>query len=156
MQKNDSGLFEETIDEETYEFEKWGAEMSLSTLIKISKIAGKPLGLFLGSFMGGDGPILDKQISPDLLANACEALVENMDEKISMELIKKFSSEKILCNGKKINFDNHYQDRLGHLFKVVKAALGVQYGDFFGELLGLVQAQVPMQKKNMIKNHKAI
>jgi hypothetical protein len=155
MIKNESGLIEVEIDGSNYEFEKWGAEMSLATLLKISKIAGKPLGLFLGSLMDKDNKssMLDKNISPDLIASACDALVENLDEQSTMALIKKFSSEKILCDGKKVNFDSHYADRFSHLFKVVKTALEVQYGNFFEELLGIVQVQSP-HKKQTIKNHK--
>jgi hypothetical protein len=155
IEKNESGLYEIEIDKKRYEFEKWGAEMSLATLIKISKIAGKPLGLFLGSMMSGESDnVLDKKISPDLLSDACEALVSNMDETTTIALIKKLSSEKILCDGRKINFDMHYQDQLGHLFKVVKTALEVQYGNFFEELLGIVKIQAPIKKKSAITNHR--
>ena len=149
MHKNETGLIEVDIDGEKYEFEKWGAEASLTTLLKIAKIAGKPLGLFLGSAVSKGG--LDTEIRPDMLANACEALVQGMDETICLGLIKKLSSEKVLCDGKKINFDMHYQDKLGHLFDVVKASLEVQYGDFFGGFLGKIQALQP--KAPGIKNH---
>ena len=152
MIKNESGLIEVEVDDKTYEFEKWGAEMSLTTLLKIAKIIGKPLGQLLGSVMGG-GKGLDAELNPDMLADAVEALVSSMDEKVTLELIKKLSSDKVLCSGKKVNFDTHYEGKLTHLFKVVKVALEVQYGDFFGEILGIVQVQAP-KAKTRIANHK--
>lgn len=152
MHKNDSGLIEVNIDDEKYEFEKWGAELSLATLMKISKIIGKPFGMLLGQIMSGG---IDVNLSPDLLGDACEALVSNMDEAVAIALIKRLSAEKILCNGKKINFDIHYQDKLPHLFNVVKAALEVQYGNFLGELLGLIKVKDVLPTKK-ISNKRAI
>jgi hypothetical protein len=151
--KNETGLYEVEIDGKKYEFEKWGAESSLATLIKIAKIAGKPLGIFLGSAVSGNG--LKTEISPDLMASACEALVQNMDEQNCINLIKKLSSEKVLCDGRKINFDTHYEDQLSHLFRVVKASLEIQYGNFLQELLLIIGAQqFGKMQTSKITNHK--
>ncbi len=141
--KNEGGLFEVQIDDATYEFEKWGAEEALSTLLKIAKIAGKPIGLAVGAIMGGEEEkgtkgLLEKKISPDLLGLVFDSLTDKLDEGVVVSLIKKIGSEKVLCNGAKINFNKHYEDRLDHLLKVVAAGLEVQYGNFFGALLGLV------------------
>jgi hypothetical protein len=155
MKKNESGLYEFEVDDITYETEKWGAEMSLSVLLKIAKITGKPIGLVLGSVIQGGG--LSTEISGDMLSDAVEALVSNMDEEVCIGVIKQLSSgEKILCKSKPVKFDSHYQGRLGHLFKVVKASVGVQYGDFFAELLAIIgeQKQV-ITSKAPIRNHKA-
>jgi hypothetical protein len=153
MKQNETGLFEVEVDGKNYEFEKWGAEASLSVLIKIAKIAGKPLGMVLGMAMEKKG--LDTDISADLLGDAVQSLLENMDEEVCISLIKRISSEKVLCEGRPIKFNDHYQNKLGHLFKVVKAALEVQYGDFFGELVGLIPAPKPTGKAK-IANHKQI
>jgi hypothetical protein len=136
-----SGLIEKEVDGLKYEFEKWGAEESFETLLKLTKLAGKPLGMALASFVGDKG--MDQDVSPDLLAMAFEGLTGNMDEKVCMSLMKKLTSEKVFCNGAKVsNFSVHYQDRLMHLLKVAKAALEVQYGNFFEELLGLKSTAV--------------
>lgn len=127
-----SGLIEKEIDGIKYEFEKWGAEEALDTLLKISKVAGKSLGIALSS-------LTTTEEGPNFLALAFDALTGNMDEKLCMSLVKKLTSEKVFCQGAKIqSFSVHYQDRLMHMFKVAQAALEVQYGNFFEELLGIV------------------
>jgi hypothetical protein len=144
-QKNAAGLYQVEVDGRQYEFEKWGAEESLSTLLKLSKIAGKPLAQAIAA-IGGDAISIDTKLHLDagLLSTAISALMESMDEGTTVSLIKKLSSEKVLCDGAKISFNSHYQDRLDHLFKVVAAALEVQYGNFFGALLGLVGGKRPI------------
>jgi hypothetical protein len=130
-----AGLVEKQVDGSTYEFEKWGAEESLATLAKILKIVGKPLSQLVGSFGSEDGKkLLDQEIDSNLLGSAIGSLMESMDEGSTLALIKKLSSEKVLCDGAKISFNLHYQDRLDHLFRVVKAALEVQYGNFLAAL----------------------
>lgn len=142
-EKNETGLYEAEIDGQKYEFEKWGAEEALSNLLKLSKILGKPLGIAFGAVgkpeegMPGQ-KLLDKELDPNIIAMAIEALTNNLDEASAISLIKKLSSQNVFCNGAKIIFNVHYQDKLDHLFKVVYAALEVQYGNFFSAVLGLV------------------
>lgn len=134
--KNDAGLWEIEIDAQRYEFQKWGAEESLSVLIKIAKIVGKPLGMAVGLMQTGE----DKgkmDLSPDLLGTVFDALAENFDEKTCIDVVKKLTAEKVMCEGQKIRFDTHYQDNLGHMMKVAQAALEVQYGNFFAALLAI-------------------
>jgi hypothetical protein len=135
--KNANGLFEVKIDGEAYEFEKWGAEESLDTLIDLSSMVGKPLGMAVAAIFGKDG--LSKEIDPDLMGKVFESLLHNCTKEKTKPIIKKLCSEKVFCGGKKIIFDHHYQDRLMHCFKVVKANLEVQYGNFFEELLALTK-----------------
>ena len=135
VEKNAAGLYEVEVDGLKYEFEKWGAEESLATLLKLSRLVGKPLGQAMAGLSFNE----DKtkvEINFDIAGEAIGALMQNMDEDLSMSLIKKLCSEKCLCNGAKINFNVHYQDKLDHMFKVVAAALEVQYGNFFVALLG--------------------
>lgn len=152
-EKNEAGLYEAEIDGDKYEFAKWGAEESLSNLLKISKIIGKPLGIAFGSMNkeqeGMPGKILDRQVDPNMIAMAFEALTESLDEDSCISLIRKLSSKDVLCNGGKINFNVHYQDRLDHMFKVVYAALEVQYGSFFGAVLGLVKSKGTVTKRGL-------
>lgn len=144
LSKTDAGLYAETIDSLEYEFEKWGAEESLDTLLDIAKITGKPLGLAVGAFFkeGVEGE--KKEINPDAIGDIMEALVERLDKKTCMYLIKKLAADKVFCAGVKIkSFDLHYKDRLDHMFRVVKTALEVQYGSFFGALLGSAGISMP-------------
>lgn len=152
IEKNEEGRYAVDIDGASYSFEKYGAEESLETLLKIAKIAGKPLGLAISAFLGDkdekEKSILEREMDPDLLATAFEALTTALDEKVVMALVKKFSSDRVLCNGAKIVFNTHYEDRLDLLFKVVKAALEVQYGNFFSALSGLI----PVKRSKSVQN----
>lgn len=158
VEKNkESGLYDVEVDGLTYSFEKWGADASLDVLLELVKIIGRPLGAAVASLAGKQKDLgsevrsmIDKDFDPDLIGTVFEALTERMDKGIVKSLIKKFSSESVLCDGKKIVFNSHYQDRLPHLFKVVQAALEVQYGNFSDALL----AALPVApKKPAITNH---
>lgn len=140
--KNEAGLYEVSIDDQTYEFQKWGAEESLKTLIKITKIIGKPFGLFAGAMFSGKDKEGAKEklenMGADTIGMIMESLTQNLDEDVTFNLVKKVSSEGVLCNGAKISFNKHYEDKLDHLFKVVAAGLEVQYGNFFAAALDQV------------------
>lgn len=138
--KNEAGLFEVEIDGHLYEFEKWDAEESLDALIDIAKIIGKPLGAAIGGYFGkkGEGDLLDKEVNPDVMGMVFDALTERLDKTTVKGLIRKLCADKVFCAGKPINFKMHYQGKMGHMFKVVKAALAVQYENFFDDVLGLL------------------
>jgi hypothetical protein len=149
--KNEFGLYQVDIEGNTYQFTKWGAETSLSTLIKLTKIVGKPFSMAIAAFATHEGDILLKDIPTDVIERACEALLQSMDEDVTISIIKKLSSENVICNDKKVYFDSHYKEQLGHLFKVVKVALEVQFGDFLGDLLQKVGGG---KKQPLLKNRK--
>lgn len=125
-------LKKKIIDGDQYEFTQFGAKKSLRILMKLSKIVGKPLAI-AATMAKGPGSILDKEVNPDLIGEAVGALTEKLDEDEVLDLLEELSSrDTVLCNGKKIDFNSHYENRLDHLFKVVAAALEVQYGNFLG------------------------
>ena len=43
-------MIRKNIDEHEYEFFKFGTKKSLSLLMRLSKIVGKPLGMVFGAF----------------------------------------------------------------------------------------------------------
>jgi hypothetical protein len=136
--KTEEGLYEVEVQGSKYQFEKWGAEEALDTLLEMVPIVGRPLGTALGAIVGKDKKnIADKEIDPELVGLMIDALTVNFNKGAVKTLIKKLCSEKVLCDGKKIIFNTHYQDKLDVIFLVVGAALEVQYGNFFGALLGL-------------------
>lgn len=153
MHKNETGLFEVEIDDLTYEFEKWGADESLDVLIDMAGIIGGPLGSALMQLFDkkkDEDKVLDKEINKDSLGVAFDALSKNLRKEIVKPIIKKFcSGDKVLCAGKKVKFDTHYQDRLGHMFKVAKAGMEVQYEELFIAARGatgkLAQARASIQ-----------
>lgn len=129
-----TGLIQKEIDGKTYEFQKFGAKQSLKVLLRIAKMVGKPAVAAFGSVKKSEGSILDQDIDGGIIAMAVGSLVENMDTNETLDLIEELTGkDKVLCDGKKIHWDSHYAD-LEHLFKVLKAALEVQYGNFFNAL----------------------
>jgi len=125
------------VDDIPYEFSQFGAERALKLLVRLSKIVGKPLALAVSS-AEGEGSLLKKQVNPNTLALAVEALMERLDESEAVEIIKGLTSgDSCMCQGRRIEFNTHYEGRLPHMFKVLAAALEVQYGNFFDALGGL-------------------
>jgi hypothetical protein len=126
-------LIKRTIDGDEYEFEQFGAKQSLRVLMRLSKLVGKPLMLSMGAIKQEEGK---KKFDANALGEAAKVLFDGMDENGTIELIEMLTAEKVLCNGKKIKFDEHYEKKLSHLFNVLATALDVQYGNFIEELTG--------------------
>jgi Phage tail assembly chaperone protein, TAC len=93
-----------------------------------------------------------KELDTDILGKAARALIERMDEDEVVGLIKKLTSEGVLCDHQPIVFDTHYEGNLGHLFKVLMAALEVQYGNFTGAILARVPVAVRPVHSQAIKS----
>lgn len=138
MRKNEAGLWEVPVDSHVYEFEKWGAEESLDTLLDISAIIGGPIGSAIAKAFAPGAEGMESQVDVSMLGVVLDQLFKNMRKDVVKPLIKKLCSERVLCDGKPIKFNLHYQDDLMHMFRVVKAALEVQYGNFFEGLQGAV------------------
>ena len=82
--------------------------------------------------MDGVESIKDANIDIEkVVTGLTTALDENETEKIILVL-----GEQIICNGKKLTkevIDTEFCGDILSLYKVVAAALEVQFGDFFGE-----------------------
>lgn len=143
--KNEVGMYEVLVDDHKYEFEKWGAEDASDALLDIITIVGKPLGMGAAVLFSKNEDGEKQKADPDLIGSIMEALTTNVGKnKATVKmLIKKLSSEKVLCDGAKINFNLHYKDRMSHMLKVVSSGLEVQFGNFFEELLGRSGITVP-------------
>lgn len=113
----------------TYQFEQFNTTLAIRTLARLTKIIGEPLAIAMAGSTGGDF-----DVSGDVMGKAVKALVDRLDEKEVLELLKLLAADKALCgeNGGKINFDEHYRGNIRLLFKVFQAALEVQYGNFIG------------------------
>ena len=129
-------LASKEIDGLEYQFEQFGAKKSLKILFRLSKQIGKPLSLLVGSMSGEkDKKLLDRDIKLDMIAVAIDSLMSNLDSDEVITLMQDLAGDHAcICDGKKINFDSHYEGRLPHLFKVLWAAIEVQYGNFFDAL----------------------
>jgi len=158
IEKNEKGLFVAEVDGSTYEFQKWGAEEATRTMLKIAKIVAEPFGIAVGTAVSGSkgdlDKLLDMNFKPEMVSEVINSLMTNMDENTVMDLIKKLcSGDMVICDGQKVKYNSHYQDRLDHQFKVVAAGLEVQYGNFLGALLGLLGS---MKRPKHVKNVKAM
>lgn len=122
-----------TIDGKNYLFTQYGAKEALKMLVRLSKIIGKPMALSYAA-LGAKGADGSPEIKGDVLAQAIDALMQNAHEDDVLDICMKLSSKDCLCNGKQIDFNSHFEGQLPHMFKVIKAALEVQYGNFFGAL----------------------
>ena len=122
-----------------YEFSQYGAKHALRTLLRLGKVMGRPFALGVAAV--GEKPtnstsFFDRGIKGEVLAQALEALTNGTTDEI-MDLCTELSSRDVLCNGRQIDFNSHYEGNLGLMFKVVAAALEVQYGNFFSGLKDL-------------------
>lgn len=152
IEKNETGLYATTIDGHVYEFEKWGAEEAMESLLDIGTLLGKPLSkLGAKAFTDGLQEAVGEELGEDTFASVLEGLMDQVaaNRTMVMRLIKKLTSYKNFCDGKAINFDLHYRGELGRMMAVARAGLEVQYGNFFGAALGSVamrRAGSPPQK----------
>lgn len=126
---------EKEIEGRTYTFSQMGPKQSLKTLVKLSKIVGKPIALMAGG--GSAKGLLGKDIAPEILGAAAGAMFEKLDEDETVQICETLTSfPQVLCDGQKVDFNSHYDGKLDLMFKVLMAALEVQYGNFFAGLLG--------------------
>lgn len=132
IQKNIEGLYEVIVDGETYAFAKWKAGVASETLIELAALLGRPVAVAVGAMKGGDKL---EAASPAVPLVFDELLSKLGTHKATvMALLRRLTSADVQCNGRTVRFDEHYQDRLGHMMRVAAAALEVQYGAFFAEL----------------------
>lgn len=124
----------------TFEFGKWGAEEQTDILLDVMSIAGSSLGSVADLLAGGG---LDASLSSKPIENIMRQLSQGLtrDKTLTKRIIKKLCSEKVLCNGANIKYDQFYAEHLATSFLVCKANLEVQYGDFLGAVASLLPAQ---------------
>lgn len=98
-------------------------------LVKIIKLVGPAMS---GIDIGDGESIKDAKIDIGMVVNGItSALDESETEKIILAL-----GEQIICDGDKLTndmIDAKFTGDITGLYKVVGAALEVQFGDFFGE-----------------------
>lgn len=141
LQKNAKGLFEKVIDGVTYEFSPWGVRQSLDGLVDLSSIAGEFLARAAGLFGRPGG--LSQEVSGDLLGPVVAALVQGMtkDKNSTLNFVEKLATQGVSREGRDVDFARDFEGNLMHLFQVIRAALEVQYGSFFGGAKGMASLQ---------------
>lgn len=122
-----------------YEFEVWGAEDALDTLLQLTGVLSKPLSsAVLGAATGTNN--WRAALAAMKASGGLEATVGHLSDQLLsnrpavMGLIKKLSAYKVLKNGAPVEFARDYKGDLATPFRVAAACLEVQYGNFFDAL----------------------
>lgn len=125
------------IDDIEYKISVMSPSRSIKLLVKIAKILGEPFASMISSVKSaGNEKEADEKFS-QALPKVISALVSRLDEDEVLAVIQQLVST-CECDGKQISFERHFQARLGHLMKVIRVTLEVQYGDFIGALTSLM------------------
>jgi hypothetical protein len=112
---------------------------------------GEPLGLLGEQILQGKDTkkILDSDVKELAISKILDSLFKNLDVKETMTVIETLCKQ-VYFNGQPLSetFDVHFQADYVHLFKVIKTALEVQYGNFFQGIAGLqgLNAQATTQE----------
>lgn len=149
-----TGLIDRDINGVTYNFEQFNTTLALKTLTRLTRLIGEPLAIALGGASttppttpGGASAvktkIADREISGETLGKAVHALIERLDDKEVLSLFELLTAEKVLCNGGKIVFNDHYRGNITLMFKVFMTALEVQYGNFMDVLSEKPKGDLP-------------
>lgn len=142
------------IDGREYTFYYLRPKIAFVVLSMIVKIIGPALSsVFSGmedndieKLKKGDFDVVVKEVDFD---KAVKVLLDNFHVAEVQKIIDTLLDQ-AFCKGYErnvnYNFDRLFTGRLSHMFRVVKAALGVQYADFFGEsnavetIMGMLEA----------------
>jgi hypothetical protein len=116
------------VDGHTYEIQQFATTRSLRCLRKLVAIFGESMA-WGGNAIEALKADEDAKAS-ELMVKAVKALIDRMDEDVVLGVIIELTGEAITCDHQRVVFDSHYAGRLDHLFKVLYAALEVQYGNF--------------------------
>lgn len=119
-------LVQKKIDDKEYQFGLLNPFKASRLLTKLTKIVGPALG---SMSKGGDvKSIMDMDLS-GVMEDLCSRLDEDELESIMITLF-----EQVLCEGDKMTqafVETEFKGSVSTLYKVVFAALEVQFGDFF-------------------------
>ena len=140
-------LVTERIDDNEYEFLQIPVKQSLRILTRLLKLVGEPMGQAAGAFGNGTGGnILDREINFDLLGKAMGALTEKLDEDLVVNTISELLEHVNVKNDGgcfvRMDMELFFGRRIGHLLKVVRKTLEVNYADFLGDITGVVSSKI--------------
>lgn len=124
---------EKTIDGEKYTFCQLPPKRSLKLMMRILRIVGPTLGVAVEGARTGAGVDIGALLTTDIdVSRIVSALCERLDENEVEAIVDDLLSQTIHGGKGEVSrqFDVLFGGRLQHLFKVVYAALQVEYGDF--------------------------
>jgi len=127
-------IVSKTIGQDTYTFTQFGTTQSWKVLVKLGKILGPAVGDFLSKWEKGS-KILDQDVAK-IAGPLIAQLMDRIDPDTSADLIKEILNS-VMVGGKRIDdalFEVHFRQKIPLMFKVLAAALEVQYGNFYDAL----------------------
>ncbi len=125
---------------------------AIRVMSRASKLFGGPLAKAIdGLLKGGKGGIKSllaadvANLPPDLVGTVVSGLLERLDENEVLETVDKLLGPVLVQrDGDKgtraLRFEVDFHGEVLHLFKVLAAAIEVNYGDFFAASSGLAGA----------------
>jgi len=131
-----------SIDGNEYIFYQFPATLGTKVLIRLSKLLGEPLGLLGGDVLKGGVKGALTADAGAAIGKAVKSLADNMDVDETYSLIQTFFNQ-VHYKGQSLTdiYDVHFQGKYALIFKILRAALEVQYGNFFGEIAAISGAQ---------------
>jgi hypothetical protein len=129
--KNEDMTYSAEIDGENYVFSLWSASKGIETLAELSAIAGDFATAVSAVVVDAGG--LSGTVSADLVGKAVSSLAKGLsiNPKATLALVRRLTTDGVLCENRPVVFDQHFKGRTLHTMKVVRAGLEVQYADFF-------------------------
>lgn len=131
-------MIDKTIDGKKYTFTMFGSEQSVKVMVRLFKLGGPSIAKLVS---GGKDlkTILDQNTDDFDLGLALMEFCDRISEDIVVDTIKEFMTQVTYNsedNGGLVSkmFDAHFSGNILHMFKVLGAALEVQYKDFFGAI----------------------
>lgn len=138
---------EKEIDGVHYLMYEMNPFKSSALLTRLIKLLGKPVASMISGIDKKEGQsLLESNFDEKLIGTAVEELSTRLNEKEVDKLMKDLLSKDLITykteemeeHKKILNVESHFgKFGLLHLFKVVKFALEVNFGDFFGGLAEL-------------------
>lgn len=127
-----------TIDGNEYTFYQFPATQGTKVLMRLAKLVGEPLGMLGGGVLKDGIQSAVGANAETAIGKAVKALTENIDVEDTFDLIKTFFDH-VQHKGNALSdiYDVHFQGKYSLIVKLLKVAIEVQFGNFFGELVAL-------------------
>jgi len=126
------------VDNIKYDINPFPTSVGIRLLTDITKLAGEPLIKTIMLLKSGDDKkklnIKDVDLSPEMINSIMAGLYDRVDSDTIDLLFKRLLTGTLVANsGTTLSsvYDDHFQGKYLHLFKVVFESFKVQFGDFW-------------------------
>ena len=116
----------------TYELGEWPVDKAIEIMTWLSQTIG-PVLFQAVSGAQSLSSVMDADLGQVLNQGVVNALTNIKSAEVK-ERFRQIAGVDLLCDGKQIDYNTHYQGRIGHLLKVSVAVIKFQYADFLDVL----------------------